>query len=145
MHVREQIRVRVVSLLSGLPTTGDRVFGSAVHPLTPQTMPGLTIWCRDDKPTDGTLRATTMEMALRVGVYAEGDDPATVHQVFAEVEAALYGDRANGRVINGLATNLMKEGSNVNYIDNAAVRHTKGELAFAAEYQTEDGDAETAT
>ena len=43
-HVRQQIRERVATTLTGLTTTGSRVYQSRVYPLGPNNLPGLLVF-----------------------------------------------------------------------------------------------------
>jgi hypothetical protein len=143
-HVQTQILSRVLSRLTGLATTGSRVFQGRVHPLTPASMPGLCVSLGGESPTGGTTKATLKEVSVMVDVYVAGDDYAVSGQVQVEVEAALYGDRAGGLFFNGLATNLVYGGDSRAFVDSAALKHTKVSITYNAEYQTVDGVANAA-
>lgn len=145
-HVRKQIFDRVETLLTGLGTTGSRIYRSPVHPLTSVTMPGICVYCGPERSKGGTRDATTKEVDIAIDAYVEGDTyDDTFAQIQAEVETALYGDVDNeGRFFNGLATNLVYSGSDSRYDDTAAVAHGVMEIVYQCEYQTENGDAETA-
>ena len=143
-HVQTQIISRVLRLLTGLTTTGSRVYQGRVHPLTPGTMPGLCVSLSGENPTGGTTKATQKEVSVVVDVYVTGDDYAVSGQVQVEVEAALYGDCAGGRFFTGLATNLIYGGERREFVATAALKHTKVSITYNAEYQTIDGVANAA-
>ena len=143
-HVQTQILGRVLSLLTGLTTTGSRVYQGCVHPLTPGTMPGLCVSLGGEQGTSGTVKATQKEVAVMVDVYVPGDDYTVSGQVQVEVEAALYGDRVGDRFFNGLATNLIYCGDSRDFVGSAALKHTKVSITFNVEYQTVDGIANAA-
>ncbi|UZJ41131.1 hypothetical protein OO006_12400 [Prosthecochloris sp. SCSIO W1101] len=145
-HVRKQIFDRVETLLTGLGTTGSRIYRSAVHPLTSVTMPGICVYCGPERLKGGTRNATTKEVDIAIDAYVEGDTyDDTFAQIQAEIEAALYGDMDDdGRFFNGLATNLVYAGSDSRYVDTTTVAHGVMEIVYQCEYQTENGDAETA-
>ena len=43
-HIRQQIRERIATNLTGLTTTGTRVYQSRVYPLEDNNLPGLIIY-----------------------------------------------------------------------------------------------------
>jgi hypothetical protein len=144
-HVRTQIRARVVDVLTGLTTSGDRVFKTRVHPMSPGSLPGLCVYTGSEAATGGTLKATTKEVELVIDAYAAGvdfDDTADLMQ--AEVEAALFDDWADGRFFDGIATNLVYSQSDSKFDGEGAVRVGVCRAIYKVEYQTEDGYAETA-
>lgn len=144
MHVQDQILNRVVALLTA-ELGAAYVYAGEVHPLTPETMPGVAVWIPDDRPDGGTLEATTKQAMLHVAAFAEGNHSDDGGSVLAVVESALYGDQGNdGRFLNSLVTNIVFEGQTRNYDGAAAVKHTKSVIRYALEYQTEDGNAEQA-
>ena len=144
MHVRDQILNRVVTLLTA-ELGAAYVYKGEVHPLTPDTMPGVAVWIPDDRRDDGTLEATTKQAMLHVAVFAEGNHGDDNGSVLAVVESALYGDKDTvGRYLDGLVTNIVFAGLTNNYDSAATVKHTKSVIRYALEYQTEDGNAEQA-
>ena len=143
-HVQTQIFDRAVTILTGLDTTGTTVFRSRLHPLTPETMPGLCISLGSEGNIGGTTDGTSKAVKLNLGVVVEGDDTMVTGRAFAEIEAALYTDNAGGRFFNRLAYNLVYVGSDRQHVTSTAVRHTRLDIVYRVEYQTEDGDAETA-
>lgn len=149
-HVRTQIRDRLAKrsgtgILVGLPTTGDRVYRSRVHPVTAGSMPGICVYCGRERSVGGTLQATEKALDIVIDAYVAGveyDDTADRIQV--EVEDALYGDFENRRFFGGLVTNLAYATAESKYFGNAAVSHGILRMVYEATYKTEDGDAETA-
>ncbi|NMW18034.1 MAG: hypothetical protein HKK66_03210 [Chlorobiaceae bacterium] len=142
MHVKTQILNRVVTLLTGLDTTGNNVFQATEHPETPDTMPGITISFGAEGNIGGSLRATEKSLALKIGITVKGDDHVVINQVHSEVESALYGDFVNGGYLNGLATNLIYSVSRRTHNEKAALKHTVLDVEYKVEYQTEDGNAD---
>ena len=143
-HVQTQILDRAVSILTGLDTTGGNVFRSRLHPLTPKTMPGLCIALGAEGSIGGTLDGTSKAVKLLLGVVVEGDDHVVTGSALAEIEAALYADNAEGRYFDSLAFNLVFVSDDRQYVTTTAVKHTRLDVVYRVEYQTQDGDAETA-
>ena len=142
-HVQSQILARVKSLLTGLATTGAKVYRGSMHPETPETMPGLCVALGNETNAGGTLDATTKAVELLIKVFVAGDDFDISAQSLAEVEAALYRD-SEGGYFDGLALAVVYEGATRTYKDSAAFRHTVREIVYKVEYQTADGSAEIA-
>ncbi len=143
-HVQVQILDRAETILTGLDTVGNTVFRSQVHPLTPETMPGLCLSLGSESVIGGTMDGTLKSVKLNLGVVVAGDDSVVTGRVLAEIEAALYADITDGRFFNGLANNLVYSGSDRQYVTSVAVRHTRMDIVYRVEYATEDGDAERA-
>ena len=143
-HVQTQILDRVVTLLTGLTTTGSRVFRSSEHPITTTTMPGLSVSLGDEGAGEGSISATVKSVALIVLICVEGDDFVLSTKALAEIEAALYGDYSDGRYFDGLALSVLYRGAARKYVTTTALRHTRLTVQYDIEYQTMDGAAETA-
>lgn len=143
-HVQTQILTRAVTILTGLETTGTNVFLSRLHPLTPGRMPGLCISLGGEANVGGTLDSSMKSVLLNLGIVVEGDDTEITASSLAEIEAALYGDVSSGRFFHGIALNLVYKKSDRDFITTTAVKHTRMDVVYQVEYQTEDGDAETA-
>ena len=145
-HVREQIRLAAAAALMGLDTSGDRVFPDGEHPRTPGAMPGLSAALGKERNIGGTLKATTKEVEILIDAFAEGPVWEPAHNaMLAEIEAALYGtEDEDGRFFGGVATNLVYKGATVSRETGGAVEHGVLHITWTAEYQTEDGNAETA-
>jgi hypothetical protein len=143
-HVQSQILAHVKSLLTGLATTGVKVYRGAVHPETPASMPGLCVALGNETTAGGTLDATTKAVELLIKVFVAGDDFDISAQSMAEIEAALYGSFSEGGYFSGLALSVVYEGAIRTYKDSAAFRHTVRDIVYKVEYQTADGSAETA-
>jgi hypothetical protein len=93
-HLRRQIRDAIATAVTGLATTGARVYTSRVHPLTADELPGLRIMTQSELVGDTSLGAPrVLERRLRLTVHAIAqaldtlDD--TLDQICKEVEVAL--------------------------------------------------------
>ncbi len=140
MHVQQQIFERVVALLGGLSLTGSRVYAADNHPLTPATMPGLTVTVDKESATGGGLRSTNKAVRIVITSYVAGDVFAEPNQIALDVATALYTDRVDGRALNGLAVNMYYNGSARRYNREAALKHTATIMEYTIDYQTADGD-----
>lgn len=94
-HLRRQIREAVATAISGLATTGARVFPSRVYPLeTEGDLPGLLVFTLAEASSRSTLPAPgLMQRTVRLQVVAvaeaTADLDAALDQICKEVEIAL--------------------------------------------------------
>ena len=103
-HLRQQIRERVGTTLTGLTTTGSNVFQSRVYPIENTKLPCLLIYTREEssEPLDmGPPRTIEKRLSLVVEGYVKANSnyDDTIDTITKEVEVAMYGDR----LINNLA------------------------------------------
>ena len=103
-HVRRQIRERVATLVTGLTTTGARVFESRTYALSTSTeLPCLLVYSlREDISEDASSfcrqeRAITISIEAVAKATANLDD--TLDLICKEVEVAL----ATDKTLSGLA------------------------------------------
>ena len=146
-HVRTQIRDRLMTILAGLSTTGANVFRSRVHPMTSATMPGICVYCMDEKRQDETENLLTKSVSIVVDGYVLGadfDDDADTIQ--AEVETALYADynSSTDRYLDGLALDLNFTAAESRYNGEAKVKHGIIRMIFTALYVINRGSPEIA-
>lgn len=115
-HVRQQIRDRIITNVTGLTTTGDRVFRSRTYPLNADTMPALLVYTTNE---DSDIDVMGIPGALNriVNVVIEGyvrnitvyDN--MIDDICQEIEVVM----ANDPTINGLAKNSFLSGTEINY------------------------------
>jgi hypothetical protein len=96
-HLRQQIREAAAALLTGLTTTGPRVYQSRVYPLAEGQLPALRVWTRDESIEQaafgGAARAQVRTLTLVVEACAKAgtDLDDTLDTMAKEVEVALAG------------------------------------------------------
>ena len=103
-HLRQQIRERVATTLTGPTTTGSNVFQSRVYPIENTKLPCLLIYTREEssEPLDmSPPRTIEKRLSLVVEGYVKANSnyDDTIDTITKEVEVAMYGDR----LINNLA------------------------------------------
>jgi hypothetical protein len=131
-HVQTQIFLQVITLLTGLSTTGDHIYVGSEHPETPDTMPGITVSVGDVRYLSGSLESTVKEFDLELGYYVPGDDHLVTTQISLEVSQALYG--------SGGVSGISFSGSSRKYKSDAAYKHTVVTDVYKVRYETADGD-----
>lgn len=103
-HVRRQIRERVATTLTGLATTGSKVYQSRVYPLAANNLPGLLVYTTSES-SDPDMMGAQPELERELNLVIEGyaktasnlDD--VMDGIAKEVEVAMAADTK----INSLA------------------------------------------
>jgi hypothetical protein len=54
-HLRKQIRDNVVTALTGLSTTGSKVYASRAYPMAAANLPGLCVYARSEEVETTTI------------------------------------------------------------------------------------------
>lgn len=142
-HVRKQIRDRVVTELSGLTTTGQRVHNTRYFPLSPNDLPCLLVYPDDgvaeESEHDGELRLSReLRMVVRGVAQAQKNVEDKLDTIAAEVETAM------SRTLNDLAVNSMLAETRILRSNEGDHEIASVELVFAVLYRTALGAPEAA-
>jgi hypothetical protein len=115
-HIRQQIRERIATNVTGLATTGSNVYQSRVYPMASGNLPGLLIYSTsEDSEIDVMGSVGTLNRILNITVegyvksITEFDDK--IDDICKEVETAMAGDQT----INGLAKNSFLSSTEIEY------------------------------
>ena len=119
-HVRRQIRDKVVTVLTGLTTTGSNVFASRVYPLSDSNLPALLIYTNTEESEPqviGTNRLISRTLSVSIECYVKQSTnfENVTDEISKEVEIAIAADTTlNGLVkdcyIESTSTELNSEG-----------------------------------
>ena len=135
-HLHKQIRAALVSKLTGLTTSGSRVYANRLYPMDSANLPGLRLYVDGENAEVVTVHGpAVLERALEVAVEAcavatSGLDD-TLDLMSKEVETALAGGiTVAGRTLTPTYTGM-------SYQDEAAdkpvgVKRMTFSLTFAA-------------
>lgn len=142
-HVRQLIRSNIETTLTGLTTTGSRVYASRVYPIQSAGMPGLCIYTSSEtieaqtiKPPRGLIRS--LEVSVEAYVEnASADD--TLDTICAEVEAAMTTDLTRG----GYAKDTRLVSFEAEFAGEGEKPVVVGRLLFEILYSTSEADAES--
>lgn len=137
-HVREQIRSRIVTNVTGLGTTGSRVFESRIYPLESSELPGLLVYTISEESEPiriGTNRLLERVLNVVVQAYCESnsDFDGTIDEICKEVEVALASDRT----VNGLAKDLFIASTEITYSSEGAKPVGYATMVFTVDYYTD--------
>lgn len=100
-HVRKAIRDNVVTTLTGLTTTGARVFPTRFYPLADAKIPSLCVYTNSESTEYSTIKKPrtkirTLEVMVEAYVKATEDLDDTLDSIAVEIEEALANDVTRG-------------------------------------------------
>jgi hypothetical protein len=103
-HARTQIRAALVTRLTGLATTGSRVFGQRYHDFADTELPGLRVFAEDETVLDPfakhrSARQVPITVECCAKQLATIDD--VLDQITLEVEIAVAADQTLGNLVRG--------------------------------------------
>ena len=143
-HARQQIRDAVAAALTGLSTTGDRVYAGRTRPLAKDHEPALLVYTSEESAEAHTqsprrlLRTLTLFVEGRVSGADVPDD--TLDDIALEVETALAGDADLGELIKDIV--LVRTMTDTQAPGGAQVGEVR--LQFAVLYRTTAAAPQTA-
>lgn len=144
-HVRQQIRERIATDLTGLTTTASRVYQSRVYPLADNNLPGIIIYTKEESSDPvgmGANRQVERTLTVTIQAYCEAvnniDD--TIDTICKEVETAL----ANDKDLNSLAKDTFLTSTEIMYDANATQPVGYGSMDFTVIYRTADNAPDVA-
>ena len=140
-HVRQQIREAVAVLLTGLTTSGARVFQSRLYALSQAELPGLVITTNEEQVEFGSLGFPPLlnrRLNLQVRALAQANNnlDETLDNMIKEVESAL----SNSIVANTLNGLVKSTGLSSIYIDMSAESEQpigQAVMNFTVDYKTQ--------
>ena len=103
-HARAQIRAALVSRLTGLATTGARVFAHRYHDFADSELPGLRVFPEDETVLDPfAMHRSARQFSMTVECCAKHLTTVedTLDQIALEVETAVAADQTLGNLVRG--------------------------------------------
>ena len=144
-HIRQQIREKLGTTLTGLTTTGSNVYESRVYPLENASLPALIIYTKSETSEPiviGTQRLMSRELSVVVEGYAKAtsnfDD--TIDTISKEVEEAISADRTLG----GLAKDTYIESTEIEYTGDGEQPVGYVSLTFLTNYYVQETNPDIA-
>ena len=133
-HGRAQIRDQVRLQLTGLATTGARVFAGRVEPLAVSECPGLNVRVSEETAREDLMTlfesGGPREVQIVVEGYAAAGGEDALDQIALEVETALEADPT----IGGLVDQLTYQGALLRRVPEGEYDHAAVTLTYAAVY-----------
>lgn len=143
-HVRQQIREAVATLLTGLTTTGARVYQSRIYPLRDSDLPCLLISTDDEQdvtlgPGENSAQERNLQLSIRCVSKQVTDLDDKLDTMLAEVETAL-----GNQTLSGKAKALQLESINIEMSDDLEKPVGIATAVFRVTYYTATGTPATA-
>ena len=143
-HLRQSIRERIATDVTGLSTTGSNVFQSRIYPIEDGSLPCLLVYStsEDSEPTEmASPRPVTRILNVVVqGVVSATQPDDTLDTISKEVEVALAGDIT----INSLANNSFLSSTEIEFNADGAKPIGTVMLNYVVEYRNVDNNPESA-
>jgi len=144
-HVRQQIREKIGTTLTGLTTTGSNVYQSRVYPLENINLPALIIYTKSETSEPiviGTDRVISRELSVIVEGYVKAtsnfDD--TIDTISKEVEEAIAADRT----LDGLAKDCYLESTEIEFNGEGEKPLGYVSLTFLTNYYVQETNPDVA-
>lgn len=144
-HARKQVRDALVTAITGLTTTGSRVYRHRYYPLAEANLPGLIVYTEEESQdylTVGSDRTIQHTLSLRVEAFVKAttnyDD--VLDQINLEVSDAIFADRTLGGLAKDTRLLTFSASGDVEGEQPAFV----GRFDIQISYMTKESDPETA-
>ena len=135
-HLRRQIREAVAGAVTGLTTTGSRVYQSRVYPLQDANLPALLVRTRAETSAAVTAPAPrylmrTLQLEVIAVAKANADLDDELDQICSEVEVALAMPCA---ALGGLAKTITLTGTELELVGTAETPTGQATMSFDVVY-----------
>jgi hypothetical protein len=141
-HVAEQIIVAIKSALTGLTTSGARVYDSRVYELQDNELPGLTIDLGNESAEQANVQGDlerTLELVVAANVKQADGYRTTLNLMRSEVETAL----ANAAALAALCQDVALTATEMEASGEGEKPVARAIMRFAVTYTTERGAPDT--
>ncbi len=144
-HVRQTIRERIVTDITGLATTGTKVFDTRIYPLTSAELPALIVYARDEDIEYEDLKPNrTQRRDLSIVIEAHAKATINLEDTFdtiaKEVEEAISGDLT----INGNAKDVRLDSIDTDFNSDGQSKAGVMTITYIISYFVKENDVETA-
>lgn len=138
-HVRQQIRERIATNVTGLTTTGARVYQSRVYNLEAANLPGLLVYSNNEtseRDTMGILANQDLDRTLELVIEGYASTASNLDDVLdliaEEVETAVAADPT----CNGLSKDLFLSETTISLTGEGDSPAGVLSLTFEVSYRT---------
>lgn len=144
-HVRQQIRDRVATLVTGLPTTGANVYKMRRYALDDSKIPAVCIYTMDESSSLITVGSRTLRRVINVAIdiVIKGSSSAvsdSLDTICVSAEEAIAADFT----LNGLAKSCILTSTEIDINVEGEKSIASARLVYTVEYITSTTDVETA-
>lgn len=139
-HLRKQIRDKIITLVTGLATTGANVFNSRSYPLQSSELPGLCVYTKSEETDDEEGKLDIFDdrsLNVSIQAYDRVSDglPDTLDDIAEEVETAILANE----FLDDLAVQTDVIGFTTDFVSDGENRFGMMELTVRVRYRTERG------
>lgn len=143
-HVRQKIRDRVATLVTGLPTTGSSVYKMRRYALDDAKLPAICVYTTDESSSLITIGSRTLRRVINVvvDIIIKGSSTAvsdSLDTICVSAEEAMAADFT----LNGLAKSSVLTSSEIDVNVEGEKSIASARLVYAVEYVTLITDVET--
>lgn len=144
-HVRQQIRDRVATVVTGLPTTGANVYKTRRYALDDSKLPAICVYTMDESSTLITIGSRTLRRVINVAIdiVIKGSSTTvsdTIDTICVSAEEAMAADFT----LNGLAKSSVLTSTEIDVNVEGEKSIGSARLVYTVEYVTSITDVETA-
>ena len=144
-HVRQQIRDRVATLVTGLPTTGANVYKMRRYALDDAKLPAICVYTMDESSSLITIGSRTLRRVINVAIdiMIKGSSTTvsdSIDTICVSAEEAIAGDFT----LNGLAKSCILTSTEIDINVEGEKSIASARLVYSVEYITSITDVETA-
>lgn len=145
MHLRQQIRQKVIEKLTGLTTTGQKVLSSRVFSLPQQALPALSVYTKEESSEYISLtipRTIQRQLMVSVEIFvaANVNSDNTIDTISEEIEAAMTDDIT----LDGLCKDVIIDSFDSDFDGEGEVPVARATINIAITYFNEEGRPQTA-
>lgn len=144
-HVRQQIRDRIATLVTGLPVTGASVYKMRRYALDDAKLPAICVYTTDESSSLITIGSRTLRRVINVMVDIAVTGASTavsdsLDSICVSAEEAIAADFS----LNGLAKSCILTSTEIDVNVEGEKSFATAQLVYAVEYVTSITDVETA-
>jgi len=144
-HVRQTIRERIVTDITGLTTTGSRVFDTRIYPLTSAELPALIVYARDEDIEYEDLKPNRLQRRdLSVVIEAHAKATANLEDTFDTIAKEVEEAISNDLTVNGNAKDVRLDSIDTDFNSDGQSKAGVMTITYIISYFVKENDVETA-
>ena len=142
-HIRKLIRDNIETTLTGLASTGGRVYKTRVYPIAEDRLPGIAIYTRSESAEYSSItppRTIIRELVVSAEIYvkSQADYDDDLDQIASEIEEALTTDITRG----GYAKDTQITDFDCDFSGDGDQPVARATMQISVTYVTLEGDSE---
>lgn len=144
-HIRHQIREALATQITGLTTTGSRVFQSRFYNIDSGELPAAIVYTKSENSEPATIGSNrvldrTLSLVVEIYVSATANADDTADTICKEIETAIAADNT----ISGLAKDCYIESTELDLNGEGERPVIVGVLTFNVNYHTREQSPDSA-